>query len=565
MKRVLNRRKRGARSTRTLPSSPIVVAEASRITPGDVTFVSEWAPGPLRQKITTSFLVASQARSYEVQWRINTERYVTVWADCPLRDPSPATTRNRTLGTILCPANQPGAGRNLAEFLPQLEDMWKVQLRHRASPTHAWTQESLNLVVPQPATGSFQFNTYPTTVAQLKDAVLAANAFGSGLYAIGLNGEYVLPSPTDDSLRFTGINKPGEPLLISSVNRSSPANFRGYSGRCWNWRTSTNIILDRFDLRNNITQMRGWDNPDPEGEDVPFLEWPCGGGVGYEGVLRSYIQNLYMRDLDVCIELRDCDHVYVGFVETDRYAQDGIRLFRRNGNIIIEGEYQHDPNTYNLLALSDFTPNYHPDDTQLSSSIDTGSNWFRPAIENGELRNGGNQDIRRVRGVSLGLPIAGHYTTQGYWGEEVIRNRGWAPDSPDAQRYMNRNWLWDGMYVESSWNAFPLAQFVEGFILRNSVARQAAPDTRIPIPNFQHYCRNVRIENIVVNVSSTHRGYYAIPGSPAPYMSATQMQDEITTVGVIKSATAWPVGWSPEEGRNRYPHGPDAYRLKWNY
>ncbi|PJN95422.1 hypothetical protein CNY89_08565 [Amaricoccus sp. HAR-UPW-R2A-40] len=98
----------------------------------------------------------------------------------------------------------------------------------------------------------------------------------------------------------------------------------------------------------------------------------------------------------------------------DQIVQDGWRLFRRNGNVLIEGEYGHDPVIYHALAISGIKPNHHPDGSQISTGLPDG--WTRPA----GARMGGDRNIRRMLGRSCGAGGA-IYHGDGYWGGEACR------------------------------------------------------------------------------------------------------------------------------------------------
>lgn len=524
----------------TATSSPAAVVQAN------LTITAAWKAGTgvLRQQAIHTFLCAGSPHGSLLEARIVTERYTTAWTPCVEQ----AAANVWGFGVAAVPAGQPGAGRNAFEFY-DMEDRFKVQFRRRASAAVAWGPVSGNLVFPMPTTGGAeQFNALPTTRAALVTAIETGFA-ATGPYVIGLSGEIDLAGGT---VQVSGLTKTGEPLIIKSVDRGAPVRMRGHLNRCFDMVQCNNFIFDRVNVINDRTAEIGY----PEG-GVPKVQYAAGQAYMFQGCTRAYICDAVIRDVNVGIELRDCDDIYIGFCELDRIVQDGIRFYRRNGNIILEGEYQHDPVVYDALALSGFTPNYHPDDIQTSCSMQT--DWVRPAGQ----RMGGNRNIRRVRGRSYGVPRTGSRHTAGYWGATGLRDSGRDPGDTNMDtggaRHRNANWLWEDMYIVSTWNAFPLAEAVDGFTMRRCVARKGHPNGRTPQLNLSLWATDIVVDNCVAG-----GGVYSIPTNAAKiaqgFMTGPEMAAEVTLLngGMNVSLTAWPTGWTG--GETRFPTGPDAYR-----
>lgn len=525
----------------------VATADPGPVTAGNLTITTAWkgGTGVLRQQAIHTFTVTGSPHGTLLQARIVTERYDTGWIDCVQQ----STTNVWGFGSALCPTGQPGAGRNLFEFY-DMEDRFKVQFRRRGNAAAQWSAASANIVMPWPnIPGSpEQFNSEPTTRTSIISAINAG--FGAtGPYVIGLAGNINLGG----SISISGKTKSGEPLIIKSKDRSNPVRFRGHETRCFDFNQCNNFIIDRVTDINDQVRDIGY-----VAGGVPMMKYPAGHGFMMEGCQRFYIVDCYVKDVDVGIELRDCDDAYLGFFELDGIVQDGIRLFRRGGNIIIEGEYQHDPNVYDALARSRYSPPYHPDDIQLSTEDQ--SRWIRPA----GTRMGGFRNFRRVRGRSYGVNRTTSRHTAGYYGiTELLKRTAYKLNDTNmttgGARHRSENWLWEDMYIESSWNAGPVAQFVDGFTHRRVILRKMHPNGRIPQMSLQYWAKNIRIENSV----ATYAGVYPDPEPSAATpnrdcMTADEMRAEVT--GTYNTAAgAWPTGWTG--GATRFPTGPNAYRV----
>lgn len=518
--------------------SPAVSPAA--VVQGDLTITATWKPGGLRQQAIHTFLCAGSPHGTLLQARIDTEPYTTGWVDCVEQ----VTSNVWGFPVALIPSGVPGTGRNAFEFY-DMYDRYRIKFRRRANSGVAWSATSGNLVFPMPTTGGAeQFNSLPTTRAALQTAIATGMAAGSGPYVIGLSGNIDFAG---GQVSVSGLTKPGEPLIIKSVSRSSPVLIRGLTGRAFQLDLCSNVVFDRIDIRNDRTAAIGY-----PGGNVPNANYPTGTGYRLYGCTKIHISDCLIKDVRTGIFLRDCDDVWIGFCELDGIVEDGIRMFTRNGNVTIEGEYQHDPNVYSALANSSISPSHHPDDTQLATSVQ--SAWERPA----GTRLGGNRNIKRLRGRSYGMDVASSYHTAGFYGNELMRpppNANLNPNdtNPDTggARHLNANIVWDGMYIETTHDMAPFIEAVDGAIFRNSVIRKTG--TRTPRLKLLRWAKNVVIENYV-----TPGPLWFDPGESSPgRMTAAQLQAAVTG-NVTQSLTAWPSGWTG--GATRYPTGPDAYR-----
>lgn len=507
---------------------------------GDLTITAAWKPGGLRQQAIHTFTCAGSPHGTLLQARIDTEPYTTGWVDCVEQ----VTSNVWGFPVAPIPSGVPGAGRNAFEFYDMI-DRYRIKFRRRANSGVAWSATSGNLVFPMPTTGGAEeFNSLPTTRAALQTAIATGMASGSGRYVIGLSGNIDFGGGT---VSVSNLTKPGEPLIIKSVSRSTPVILRGITGRAFELTLCNNVMFDRIEIRNDRTAPLGW----PAGK-VPNVNYPTGAGYRFYGCTKIHIADCLLKDIRTGIFLRDCDDIWIGFCEFDGIVEDGIRMYTRNGNVIIEGEYQHDPNVYSALANSNVSPSHHPDDTQLATSVQ--STWYRPAGN----RLGGNRNIKRLRGRSYGMDVASSYHTSGFWGNEVMRPPPDANLNPNdtnmdtgGARHVNANIVWDGMYVETTHDMCPHIEVVDGAIFRNSVFRKTG--TRTPRLKLLRWAKNVTIENYV-----TPGPLWLDPGSASPgRMTVAELQAGVTG-NVTQSLTAWPTGWTG--GETRYPTGPDDYR-----
>lgn len=524
--------------TVSIDTDPIVSA--------DVTSTAVWKAGGLRQQAIHTFFVTGSPHGTLLQARIATGRYDTGWVDCV----QTGVANQWAFGSFPMPSGQPGAGRNCFEFY-DMEDRFKVKLRRRASTAVSWTAESPNLVFPWPTTGGAEeFNALPTTVAGIETAI-AAGLLVSGPYVIGLSGNMDF-NGASVSISRNDVIKPGEPLIIKSVNRNTPVVISGISdgNRVFDFRRIGNIVIDRIVLNNNRTMSVGY----PAG-GVPARDVPAGGFALFDGCQIVHVTDCTMRNCNVAITFRDCDNVALTFPEISGTGQDGIRFYRRGLNLLVEGEYQHSPNIYDALALSSYQPPWHPDDIQLS--VESQSDWIRPAGS----RLGGFHNFRRLRGRSYGVPRSGSRYTAGYYGITELLKDITDYESTDmatgGARHRSYNWLWEDMYVESSWNSGPIIQGIDGYTARRVVLRKQVSNGRVPQLNLQFWAKNIVIENSV----ATYAPPYPVPTSANNLakncMTDAEMRDEVTGA-FTASATAWPTGWTG--GATRFPTGPDAYR-----
>lgn len=518
-------------------SSPAV--SPTPVLQSELTITAAWKSGGLRQQAIHTFLLTGSPHGTLLQAQIVTNRYTTGWIDCVPQ----AAANVWGFGVTLMPADQPGSGRNPFEFY-DMEDRFKIRFRRRANTGVAWSGVSGNMVFPWPTTGGAeQFNATPTTRQGIIDAITAGAASGSGCYVIGLAGNIDFGG---NDMSVSNRNKTGEPIVIKSISRLAPVVIRGIAGRALDFSQCSNIVLDRIEIRNDRTAAIGY----PAGK-VPMVNYADGHGVFLDGCLRIHVTDCLFRDLNVGWETRDCDDCSFTFFENDRIVQDGWRLFRRNGNILIEGEYGHDPVIYQALALSAVKPNYHPDGSQISTDVQ--SRWTRPAGS----RMGGNRNIRRMFGRSYGAGGA-IYHGDGYWGGEACRLLD--PTDTDmatgGARHLNANILWEGMYIETCWDIAPFVEFCDGFTIRNSVIRDQTPGSgQNPRLRINNWGKNFVIENTVYpRAPDVNSG----SASAVPHrMTTAQMQAQFSGSPII-SGTAWPAGWTG--GATRYPTGPDAYR-----
>lgn len=523
-------------------------ASPTPVLQSELTITPSWKAGStLNQQVTHTFLCTGSPHGSLLEARIDTERYTTGWVPCIQQ----VAANVWGFGVSAVPAGQPGAGRNAFEFY-DMEDRYKVKFRRRANAGVAWSAVSANLRFPWITTGAEleEFNSLPTTLAQINAAIVTGFA-ATGPYVIGLTGDIDLGG---GSINTSGSTKAGEPLIIKSVDYTNPVRLRGFTGRCFDFNQCNNFIISGVNPINDRTRSIGY----PAG-GVPMLNYPAGHGYMLEGCTRAYIVDSLIADVDIGIELRDCDDIYIGFDELDGIVQDGMRLYRRNGNIIIEGEYQHDPNVYDALAVSDFKPNYHPDDIQTSCSMQT--DWVRAA----GTRMGGNRNIRRVRGRSYGVIRSGSRHTAGYWGATGLRDSGRDPGDTDmttgGARHRNANWLWEDMYIVSTWNALPLAEAVDGLTMRRVVGRRGLPNAgRIPQLNLSLWATDVVIDNCVA-AGGTYSTATSATRVADGWMTQAEMAAEVTNLngGWNVSTTGWPTGWTG--GETRFPTGPNAYRV----
>lgn len=534
--------------TKTTIQNAVVSGVA--LTQGDFTFTSTWKTPGLRQQVRTSFVVAGMARTALLEWRINTERYQTDWASCPVRDAAPAVTTDRVLGTILRPAGQPGEGYPLEEFIPLEEDMRALEFRWRTSTAVNWSPISPKIVVPMPATGAMEFNSTPTTLALLRTAI--TNGFAAtGLYIVGIPaGTYALASNALTQLHFEALSKTGLPLFITSTTTASPANFNGYQGRLWRFERCSNFVLMGIRCHNNQTADIGSSVATPV---VPPRSFPTGNSFTAEGCRRFQVKDIWFQDHDVAVELRDCDYAYLGFLRITGTVQDGIRLFWRGSNILVEGEWQEAPNVYGALSKANRYENginYHPDAFQVSVTNRRVSGYN---VE----RKGGIRNFRRVRGYAVGYG-EGRYTA-GYYGNEMLRGGTYATTSQTWADNISLNWTFREMYIENGYNNAAVFECVDGFLWKDCVVRRSAIwEREISLFTPQVWIKNVRIENTVCWLN------YFIHSTASQTDGDTWAQTEIDrraavtgAVTTAKNYTTWPTGWTG--GADRFPRGPFAW------
>lgn len=520
---------------------------ATRIDKSQITWFNSWIlKDGRRTLVQPEFTISGITNTMVLQARINCERYTMGWVDCVLQ----ANGRWRP-GVSLCPQGHPHQGLPLNELLPQLEDGWKWEFRYKtSSASTTWSPTSLWIVVPMPATLSQEFFETPTTVADLRAAILDAKA-SSEWRIIGCSGTYTL---NDSSLTFSGttgrVVKSGAPLVITSVDRSAPANFRGYTGRCFYFNDiTTNLIIDRLNFVNNRMESIGSNKNSPK---IAYADYYAGQPITVTGGTRVYVQNCLFENIDVGLEWRDCSRVYTGFCRWKNTTQDGLRFFWRGDNILVEGEDHDVAHIYRALSLADdYDVNiYHPDVIQISTHLTQRSNRT-------DTRAGGFVNFRRIKGRSMASDTGTGRYTAGYYGNEAIRNVAQGPVGGTTwNAHLSKNWSFENMWIETGYNNGFVIQCVDGVKFHRVVCRSSALYERRP----SLFTPTIWAANITVTECVSYYNWYV--GADSWAQTSTAMKAQITGSAVTGN-TAVPPNWpttGARAGKNCWPCGPDAYR-----
>lgn len=502
-----------------------VPVPAGPVQPGNVSWATTWQNPSLRQLYTATVDVAGVGRSDLLQWRVTTNRWTADWTDCPLVDADPAVTTVRSLGTILRPTTPAddstrggpgGPSWPVNEFYPFAEETWSIQFRKKIG-AEPWTDASVKMAAPKPA-GAVQPNATITVQADIRAAILDGFV-ETDFWVIALAGDFTSASNNPTDLSFTNLTKAGYPLIITSADRSDPANFKGYTGERMLFTRCNNFIIDRLAFRNNRTSVHS----------NAAATWTANSGqaIYMSDCRRFHIINCDMDALSNAVQLEHPTHGWVAYNRMTNISQDDFRVYRSSRQMVLEGNWGSDPVVNDAYAQE--STGWHPDFIQWATT-------------------------------DLAGPRTGLFDTL-VIGNRVYGFAGYkAPFFAKAERVTVANLpidthgicrlAFEGNFVSSGQPSTPALIGCKDVTINNHVIRRI-PGAKNPQIHI-HY----RVENITItNTVATGAVFYASDGGD----TVAALQAEVTGAPTI-SSTAWPATWPTAGDREAaYTTGPDHY------